>query len=141
MASSFLKSLSNNFKHSFNFLKNYGYVFKFEMLTDDEFELTYTNEEIGKEIYISLCDSSDTHRFFVIIAIIRIPYSSVQNYISFDVYLTKNNIEHPEALEGNQKNTENANAYVEAYANLFKQHGIKLITTDKQFPHYFPEWT
>lgn len=142
MDESFLSLLSNNFKHLFNFLKNYGYLlFKNEMITDEEFKLTYLNKENGKEIYISLCDSSNTQRLFIIIAIIRIPHEVVHDYISFEVYLNKNNIQHPEPLEAREKNLENANVYIETYANLFKQYGTELITSNKQFPHYFPEWT
>jgi uncharacterized protein (DUF1330 family) len=57
------------------------------------------------------------------------------------VFLDKNKIKHPDALEATQKNIENANKYIEAYADLFKKYGAELIATDKQFPHYYPEWT
>ncbi len=42
---------------------------------------------------------------------------------------------------GTQRNIENANKYIKDYADLFKKYGIELIISDKQFPHYFPEWT
>ena len=56
-------------------------------------------------------------------------------------YFDKNNIKRPETLESNQRNLENTNEYIKTYAELFKKYGIELIISDKQFPHYFPEWT
>jgi len=142
MDTSFLSHLSNNLKQLFTFLQDYGYMLsKSEMISDEEFKLTYINEEKGKEIYISLCNSSNTQRFFIYIAIIRIPHLVVHDFVSFNVFMDKNTIKRPELLEGTQRNIENANKYIKDYADLFKKYGIELIISDKQFPHYFPEWT
>ena len=65
----------------------------------------------------------------------------LNDFIAFDIYLKKNNIPFELILEGDQINLMKIDKYISNYVDLFKKFGIKLIETDKQFPHYFPEWT
>ena len=129
-------------KYMFNFVATYGYApLQDQLLNEEEVKLIYGNEETGKEIHISLCNSPNTERLFIVIAIIRIHYKVVHDYVSFQVYLAKNKIEYPHSLEGNERSLQNVNSYLETYANLFNKYGIHLINTNEQFQNYFPERT
>ncbi len=142
MGSNLLSQQSDKLQSLFSFIHDFGYsLSKSEMINEEEFKLTYFNEKSGKEIYISLCDSINTQRFFIVIAIIRHPYLSVHDFVSFKIYLDKNGIKHPGVLEFTEKNIDKAESYIKTYADLFKEYGIILIESKDQFPGYFPEWT
>lgn len=90
---------------------------------------------------IRLYNHDDVERFFLNAFITKLPYSTVNDLIDMTTYFDKSNIKLPEVLENNQRNCKNVNEYIKTYAELFEKYAIELITTDKQFPHYFPEWT
>lgn len=137
-----LLTTSNKVKESFNFLQEYNYkLLEYKKISNEEYQIVYDNKGINKNINISICNYEDVKRFFMTISIIREPYLDVNDFISFEVFLTKQNIKHTTALEGDQINNANLSLYVEEYANLFKRYGIELINTNERFPHYFPEWT
>ena len=134
--------LEDNFKQCFTFLGDYDYVLSYcEMITENQLKLVFINKIKEKEILISICISEYTKNFYIYIAIVRIPYLVDFDFVDFDIYLDKNKIKHPNLLEEDEQNNENANKYIETYAELFKEYGIELIISDKQFPHYFPERT
>ena len=142
MNTSLLLTTSNKTKELFQFLQHYGYLLSEDTsINEAEIKLLYANNIVNKKVDIRLYNYADVGRFFLNIFVIRIPYLTVNDLIDLSTYFDKNNIKSPEPLEGGQRNIEHANRYIEAYADLFKQYGIKLITTDEQFPHYFPEWT
>lgn len=142
MDTSLLIAASNTVKESFEFFQEYGYILsEFKITNNEECKIVYTNNEKSKDIKFSVCNYNDVQRFFITISIVRIPYIVAHDLVSFDVFMDKNHIKHPESLEGVQRNIENANRYIEHSAHLFKEHCMKLITSNKQFPHYFPEWT
>jgi hypothetical protein len=66
-------------------------------------------------------------KYPIIIDVIGLPYRTAHDYISFDVYLTKNNIKHPEALESNQRSVENADRYIDDYMIYLKIIGQSLL--------------
>ena len=137
-----LMTATNDAKAAFAFLNEYGYTLsEFDIKSNEECKMVYTNQASNKEIYISVYNSNEVKRFFITISIVRIPYSSVNDFVSFDVFLTKSKLDVPESLSGDQRNIENANKYFEKYTSLFKEHGIKLITSEQEFPQNFIEWT
>ncbi len=142
MNTSILLAASDKITEWFRFLQEYGYVLsKSEMINESKFEIILINDEKKKKINIGIWNSGNTTRFFLTISIVRIPYVVVNDFVDFDTFLQKNNISVPASLDGDAINQANIGKYIEAYADLFQSYGIELITTDKQFPHYFPEWT
>lgn len=142
MNTSLLLLAGESAKEWFKFLYNYGYVIiEYKIINSSEFKIVYINSVVNKKVDIRLYNYDDVERFFLNAFITKLPYSTVNDLIDMTIYFDKNNINHPEALEGNQRNFENANEYMKTYTELFKKYGIELITTDKQFPHYFTEWT
>jgi hypothetical protein len=128
--------------NSFRVLEQLGYVIVKHGFSDkDEFVINFGNSITKKDIDFTISDSEDVNRFYLIISIIRKPYLVVNDFIAFDVYLKKNNIPFKDALEGDEINEASIEEYINDYSELFKIHGINLITSDQQFPHYFPEWT
>lgn len=126
----------------FEFLYNFGYaITEYKIIDSSEVKLVYTNNVVNKKIDIRLYNYDDVESFFLNIFVTKLPYSTVNDLIDMATYFDKNNIKRPQTLESNQRNFENVNEYLKTYAELFKKYGIELIITDKQFPHYFPEWT
>ena len=127
---------------SFKFLEQLGYVVeKYGISNDARFEISFTNSVTKKDIDFTISDNEDVNRFHMTISIIKKPYLGVNDFIDFDVYLQKNGIAFGRSLEGNEINEVAIGRYINDYFELFKTHGINLITSDKQFPHYYPEWT
>ena len=100
-----------------------------------------TSGKNKKEVKIEIVNYDDVKRLFMTIVIINIPYKTVDDFISFDIYLKKNTIEYPEILEGEERTEEKIEHYIKNCSELFKTYGVKLINTDEQFPGYYPEWT
>ena len=128
--------------NSFKFLEQLGYVAeKYGISNDGRFEISFTNSVTKKDIHFIISDNEDINRFHMTISIIKKPYLEVNDFIDFDVYLQKNGIAFERSLEGNEINEVAIGRYINNYFELFKTHGINLITSGKQFSHYFPEWT
>ena len=139
---SLLLTMYNQTIESFKFLISYGYILtESNKISNDEYRITYNNEKTNKIINISICNYEDVKRFFVTISIVYEPYINVNDFISFEVFLAKQNIRHTVALEGDQITDENLKMYLEHWTVLFKNYGIALIKNNKRFPHNFPEWT
>jgi hypothetical protein len=142
MNKSLLLLSGKNAKKRFEFLYSYGYIIaEYKIINNSEFKIAYINNVVNKKVDIRLYNHDDVERFFLNAFITKLPYSTVNDLIDMTTYFDKNNIKLPEVLENNQRNCENVNEYIKTYAELFEKYAIELITTDKQFPHYFPEWT
>ena len=132
----------NKLLNFFQFLEPLGYELEnYGVNADRRFGIHFKNDKIKKSIDFTISDSEDVDRFHITISIVRAPYVSVNDFIDFDVYLQKNNIAYKDSLEGNEINEKGIEEYIKNYSELFRRHGTQLITTDKQFPHYYPEWT
>lgn len=127
--------------NSFQFIESFGYSKEYLGITDDDrFEIRFRNNIIKKVIKFTISDNENVRRFHITISIIKHPYLSVNDFIDFDIYLMKNNISFKNFLEGNEINEKAIDEYISNYSDLFKEYGIELISTNMQFPDYFPKW-
>lgn len=125
----------------FDFLNTKGFnLIKFESKDDSSFEFTFLNEHVKKEVSIRILNYNDVKRFFLAISITIQPYKTVDDFISFSEYLEKNKIVEPGTLEKDGRTVEAIEKYIESYCTVFKQEGMELISTSKQFPGYYPKW-
>jgi hypothetical protein len=126
----------------FEFLKQLGYeMVKSDMVDDERLVITYKNDNTKKDIDFSISDCEDVRKFFINISIVRNPYLTVNDFVSFDTYLQKNNISVMSNLKGNQIREYEIEKYIHDYATLFSKHGIPLIKSEEQFAGYYPQWT
>jgi hypothetical protein len=125
----------------FNFLNQLGYEFEKSELKTNILEIYFRGRVTNKDINFLITNSERTNRFFITISIIRNPYLEVNDFVDFDIFLKKNKIAFKDSLVANELSEVELNQYILEYSNLFKNIGGKLIATDEQFPHYFPEWT
>lgn len=141
MRESVINYAKNELFNSLKFLDQFGYAIeKYGINEDGRFEVKFSNNIIKKDIFFVISDSEQLNRFHITISIVRKPYSEINDFVDFKVYLNKNKIAFRRSLEGNEINEGDIHKYIEDYSELFKAYGIELIATDKQFPHYFPEW-
>jgi hypothetical protein len=136
-----LNSAKEKILNYFNFLNLLGYEFEKSEVKANNLEIYFRGRVTNKVINLIITNSERTNRFFITISIIRSPYLEVNDFVDFDIYLKKNRIAFKDSLIASEINEVEINQYIQEYSDLFKKNGTKLITTNEQFPHYFPEWT
>jgi|GEM_PF-3899271 len=135
-----LNTAKEKILNHFKFLNQLGYEFERSELKGNTLEVHFKGRVTNKVINFLITNSERTNRFFITISIIRSPYLGVNDFVDFDVYLRKNKIAFKDALVANKITEAEIDQYIQEYSDLFKKSGSRLIVTDEQFPHYFPEW-
>lgn len=142
MSESLIRFSEEKLTEAFKYIQDLGYLYVgSDLKEEDEYVIIFKNDLLNKSINFTISDSEDVHRFFITASIVKNPYLTVDDFVSFNVYLRKHNIQFDSVLDDDQIDERAIKKYIDAYAALFCRHGMPLITSDKQFPGYYPEWT
>src|ERR1700694_4101305 len=142
--------LMNNIRElviaEFKFLEEHGYLFVQDKIEEKmllyTLQVVYLNKIKKKEITISSSVNLDLkNEFFITSSIVNLPYKTVNDFVSFDVYLRKDkNIitDTTVFFEDGEINLKLIRDSISSYAKLFKTYGARLIDSREQFLGYYP---
>ena len=132
---------------AFSFLREEGYSVETKIMKDtffsENFESTFINETIGREISISYTKGSvekgGNLKYTFSLSITRLPYDGVKDFFSLFVYLSSLGRDFDTNIVNHFDENE-ARLIVEKIANALKTYLWDVVKGEKWLEGFYPRW-
>jgi hypothetical protein len=139
-----LRMVEKIIEERFNFLeKDFGYVPKLIVQTEPPFieqiKIEYSNEIKKRNIIIG-CSKGNVFnevKYTFTVSIIRLPYSSIEDYFSLNVFLNSVGLNFETSLD-NIFTQENASIIVAKLSDTLRDYAIEIIDGVQWLDNYYP---